>query len=203
MSSHHIVRDAQEPALAILDSHCDVSLIKSLLEWSPTVIVTSDLVDFVIEEGFKIDVVIGDNEEMSDYMVKLQHQAPVKFLSKNASDNSLQQLIYFLTAGKYKAVNILASINPNLLESIMSFVMTIDVVIYDNGFKWYFCKAKTFKKWVSKGAAFRTLKALEISMDGTPIILSKSQTEYSCNCPEEGFITIATNKDGFWLGEAI
>ncbi len=203
MSSHHIVRDAQEPALVILDSNCDVLLIKNLLEWSPTVVVSSELVDFVLKEGFKIDVVIGEDEEISGCMVKLQHQAPVKFISKNTSDSDLLQSIYFLTAGKYKAVNILVSMNAEVLESIKPFVLAIDVVIYDNRHKWYFCKDNSFKKWVSKGATFRFLKELDITMNGTELTLSKPQTGYNCNCPEEGFITITNNKSGFWLGEAI
>ena len=46
MSSHHIVREKQEPALLVLglDDFPD-ELLGQLLEWSPTVIVTADTVE--------------------------------------------------------------------------------------------------------------------------------------------------------------
>ena len=42
MSSHHIVRDDQEPALIIANgASCSNELLGQLLEWSPIVIVTT------------------------------------------------------------------------------------------------------------------------------------------------------------------
>ena len=61
MSSHHIVRDDQEPALIIANgASCSEELIGQLLEWSPLVIVLDSAMDRVLELGIKIDVLLGD-----------------------------------------------------------------------------------------------------------------------------------------------
>ena len=62
MSSHHIIREKQEPALLIVDLlDFDLENLGQLLEWSPTVIVLKDAVEKVYSLGLKIDVII-DNE---------------------------------------------------------------------------------------------------------------------------------------------
>ena len=56
MSSHHIVRDEQEPALLIDDaSVIHFEFVELLLEWSPRVMVTSNAIDEVLNWGVKID----------------------------------------------------------------------------------------------------------------------------------------------------
>ena len=61
MSSHHIVRDDQEPALIIANgAACSEELLGQLLEWSPLVIVLDSAIERVIKLGIKIDVLLGD-----------------------------------------------------------------------------------------------------------------------------------------------
>ena len=56
MSSHHFVKEKQEPALIIADlDGFDEEYLGQLLEWSPTVLVPSHLVEKVISLGIKID----------------------------------------------------------------------------------------------------------------------------------------------------
>jgi thiamine pyrophosphokinase len=61
MSSHHIVREKQEPALLVLgmDNFSD-ELLGQLLEWSPTVIATEIMAEKLNANGIKIDCVIVD-----------------------------------------------------------------------------------------------------------------------------------------------
>ena len=61
MSSHHIVREKQEPALIIANGEaCSFDLLGQLLEWSPFVVVLDQAIHRVIELGIKIDVLLGD-----------------------------------------------------------------------------------------------------------------------------------------------
>ena len=61
MSSHHIVRDDQEPALIIANgASCSQELLGQLLEWSPLVIVLDSAIERVLEIGIKVDVLLGD-----------------------------------------------------------------------------------------------------------------------------------------------
>jgi thiamine pyrophosphokinase len=61
MSSHHIVRDDQEPALIIANgAECSNELLGQLLEWSPLVIVLDSAIERAIKLEIKIDVLLGD-----------------------------------------------------------------------------------------------------------------------------------------------
>ena len=51
MSSHHIVRDDQEPALIIANGAvCQPELLGQLLEWSPLVVVLDSAMERVMEQ---------------------------------------------------------------------------------------------------------------------------------------------------------
>ncbi len=64
MSSHHIVREKQEPALLVLGlDNFPNELLGQLLEWSPTVITTSQTAEKLIVNGIKIDWIITDGDE--------------------------------------------------------------------------------------------------------------------------------------------
>ena len=66
MSSHHIVRDDQEPALIIANgAACSDELMGQLLEWSPLVIVLDTAIERVIPLNIKVDVLLGDFEMAS------------------------------------------------------------------------------------------------------------------------------------------
>ena len=50
MSSHHIVRDDQEPALIIANGEaCSMELLNQLLEWNPLVIVLDSAITRVLD----------------------------------------------------------------------------------------------------------------------------------------------------------
>ena len=54
MSSHHIVKDDQEPALIIANgAACSQELLGQLLEWSPLVIVLDSAIERVLDLEIK------------------------------------------------------------------------------------------------------------------------------------------------------
>jgi hypothetical protein len=59
MSSHHIVREKQEPALLIMSLEgFESENLGQILEWSPTLIVNEDIYELVDSMGIKIDAVL-------------------------------------------------------------------------------------------------------------------------------------------------
>ncbi len=204
MSSHHIVRDEQEPALVIFNSPSNFDLIQSLLEWSPTVIINPSLVDFVLSNGFKVDVVIGEAQFLSEIRDKLSHQLPIKYISKQSGEHDIQQALYFLIAANYTAANLIVPINQVVKGVEEHYLDSLDLVVYDEGFKWHFCKESKFKKWVPKGFKFRLLdEEVSISRHGE-LISKKLSTNYSTvEITSEGFVELNKNGKGFWLGESV
>ncbi len=66
MSSHHFVKEQQEPALLILETEgFDVDRISPLLEWVPTVLVSQNVVETVISWGVKVDVILSSESFLS------------------------------------------------------------------------------------------------------------------------------------------
>ena len=57
MSSHHIVKEGQEPALIIANGEsCSTELLGQLLEWSPFVVVLDGAINRVLDLGIKVDL---------------------------------------------------------------------------------------------------------------------------------------------------
>ena len=198
MSSHHVVRDEQEPALLLVDlSSVSPSLIHELLEWSPTIVVLADQVSQAIDLGFKIDVVICAEQDISDLMSRLTYQLPVKFLSYRHPDNEVDETLNYLIATKHKAVNVIAQFDARIEGLFSSFSDRIQIVVYDNDFKWYRV-GDTFSKWFAIG---QELKILDKSARLIGDLTAKSDNFFETL--KEGKVMIETDSSLVWFGEKI
>ncbi|MEQ9167730.1 MAG: hypothetical protein RLO12_15835 [Fulvivirga sp.] len=203
MSSHHIVRDEQEPALIVFSADFNKHTIQELLEWSPTVITKSGLVEELLPYGFKIDVVIGSMEGKESVMSLLSHQQPFKYLSKNTSDDDLLQAIYYLTASKYKAANLLLEPKEETLNLINPFLNQLDLVFYYQKFKWIYSRESTFSKWLPAGAVLKFRSdSIRVTQNQKPLEYELLSGESVCKVQEEGQ-TVISGQKGFWLGQSV
>ena len=81
MSSHHIVRDDQEPALIIANgASCSQELMGQLLEWSPFVVVLDSAIDRVLDLNIKVDVLLGDFDRDFNPEAYLEKQFPLEII---------------------------------------------------------------------------------------------------------------------------
>lgn len=147
MSSHHIVREDQEPALLIADQTVEFEFVQELLEWSPTVIVTEQVLKSVLSWGIKIDIVVAQQENISALTTVLLEQSPVRLLSCNSREDALSTALYFLIASKQKAVNVIAA------ESLQSFepFSSLDISVFHSGSRWSFIRNGHYEKWLPAG----------------------------------------------------
>lgn len=141
MSSHHIVREKQEPALLIANGEsCSSELMEQLLEWSPTVVVLDGAIDRVVEKGIKVDVFLGDfdSKEMdldslreSQYPIQIEHT-----LDQDKTD--LEKGIEYLINKGYPAVNIVWATGRRMdhtfanISNIAKYRNQIKIVMLDN-----------------------------------------------------------------------
>src|SRR6187402_2082275 len=102
MSSHHIVRDDQEPALIIANgAACSSELLGQLLEWSPLVIVLDSAIERVIKLGIKVDVLLGDFDRGFDPQEFIQSQHPIEIVyTPDQEKTDLEKAFDYLTARK-------------------------------------------------------------------------------------------------------
>ncbi|MHA4893698.1 thiamine pyrophosphokinase [Pedobacter sp. PWIIR3] len=143
MSSHHIVREKQEPALYIHHlGNFDEEYLGQLLEWSPTLIVNAAEYEKVISLGLKVDGVAG----ISDPLLFQENTRII-----NAVSNNLNEVVDHLISEKYPAVNIIDIQNslPDLIDALSK----IDIVVFTESEKAYAIRTG-FKVWKPAGNLF-------------------------------------------------
>jgi thiamine pyrophosphokinase len=147
MSSHHIVRAKQEPALLILslDNFGDEEL-GQLLEWSPTLIATIRVAEQLVVYGIKVDLIVANPDAEFN-------QSDVKWISL-AGKTELQAGLDYLIAESYPAVNIITDIFE--IELFSTYVTQINIVIFHHQKKIYSISSG-FSKWRPAGEVVEVL----------------------------------------------
>lgn len=140
MSSHHIVRERQEPALLITDIYSiDKELVGQLLEWSPTIVTDVDSYEAVTSQAYKVDVIF--TPRLMDF--PQEHVKAVIY-----ETNFITSALSYLIEEGYKAVNILGfGFDQSVLER---FASMIDIVWLHHETRTIFVQSG-FEKWMPAG----------------------------------------------------
>jgi len=189
MSSHHIVREKQEPALLVLGlDHFSEEMLGQLLEWSPTVITTPLTAEQIDAFGIKVDIIIAD--EIGEGM-----QSDVKLISP-AGDTTIIAALKFLVAKAYPSVNIVT--DELQLDILTDFADKINLVIFYNGQKIYAIHSG-FTKWKPRGENIRLLSA-DLNMQTTGLD-DKGDSRFVTTT--DGFVTFTFNQPYVFIAEEI
>ncbi|MFA9187680.1 thiamine diphosphokinase [Flavobacterium sp. FBOR7N2.3] len=154
MSSHHIVRDDQEPALIIANgAACNPELLGQLLEWSPLVIVLDSAIERVIELGIKVDVLLGDFDGNFDPDYYKEKQYPLEIVHTPDQDKTdLEKAFDYLYERKIPAANVVWATGKRAdhtitnLTNIVRYRNKLKIVILDDHSK-VFLLPRKFEKW--------------------------------------------------------
>ncbi|WP_366187289.1 thiamine diphosphokinase [Flavobacterium ovatum] len=154
MSSHHIVRDDQEPALIIANgASCHPELLGQLLEWSPIVIVLDSAIERVMKMDIKVDVLLGDFDRGFDANYYKEKQYPLEVVhTPDQSKTDLEKAFDYLIEKKIPAVNVVwatgrrADHTITNLTNIVRYRDLLKIVILDDHSK-VFLLPRKFEKW--------------------------------------------------------
>jgi thiamine pyrophosphokinase len=154
MSSHHIVRDDQEPALIIANgASCSQELLGQLLEWSPLVVVLDAAIERVFELGIKVDVLLGDFDRGFDPEYYREKQFPIEIVHKpNQDKTDLEKAFDYLIERKIPMVNVVWATGKRAdhtitnLTNIVRYRDKLKIVILDDHSK-IFLLPNRFEKW--------------------------------------------------------
>ena len=154
MSSHHIVREKQEPALLIANGEaCQPELLGQLLEWSPTVVVLDSAIWRVLDLGIKVDVLLGDFDRRLDLDAVRERQYPIEIVhTPDQNKTDLDKGIEFLIERGYPAVNIVwatgrrADHSITNMTSLVRYNARIRTVMFDDHSR-IFPLVGRFEKW--------------------------------------------------------
>ena len=195
MSSHHFVKEGQEPALFILDA-LSLELAGPLLEWAPLVIVTDVVLPAVLRWGIKVDGVFVQVDRMEEMNLQLNDQAPVEIISYNDQNDLLSTAFTFLIERQQKAVNVMAETSDFLFATINRFSQKIQVDVFATDINWLCIHGGRYEKW------FPAKTRLMIKIEEKQNILSTGlshQLEY-WESNKDGMVTIQSDRS-FWVGE--
>jgi thiamine pyrophosphokinase len=160
LSSHHIVRDKQEPALIIANGQsCSDALLGDLLEWSPYILVLDSAIHRVLKKGIKIDALLGDfDNELDTEEIRLLQQPLDVIHTPDQDKTDLEKGIEYLAGLGHRSANIIwagglrSDHNLNNLSSIVKYKKNIDLVMIDDWSRIY-CLPEKFEKWYAAGTS--------------------------------------------------
>lgn len=217
MSSHHIVRDEQEPALIIANGQsCSFELMGQLLEWSPIVMVLDGAIHRVLELGIKLDIVLGDFDKIENWDELLANQQPVEVVhTPDQNETDLEKGLDFLIGKGHKAVNILwatgkrADHHINNLSTLVKYKDQIIIVMLDDHSR-IFNLPNQFTKWytanqnislIPLGSVFGlTTKGLTYNLQNEDLHLGQ-RTSSSNKTEADGLIEIKFDSGNLLLME--
>jgi thiamine pyrophosphokinase len=188
MSSHHIVREKQEPALLVLGlNHFTEEDLGQLLEWSPTLIASPPVAEQLNIYGIKVDYVITGNEADIE-------QSDVKLINPEAK-TWLQAALAHLVAQAYPAVNIVT--DELDLQTFETYAKQINLVIFYKQQKIY-AITSGFRKWKPAGETIMVLNSNSpINTEGLQQV---SPQQYETTM--DGFFTLKFEDPYLFVAEA-
>lgn len=218
MSSHHIVRDDQEPALIIANGlACDTELLGQLLEWSPLVIVLDSAIERVMELGIKVDVLLGDFDRNFDANYYKQNHYPIEIVhTPDQNKTDLEKAFDFLIEKGHKAANVVwatgkrADHTLNNFSTLVSYRNNLKIVLFDDYSK-VFLLPTYFKKWYPKNTIISLIplgKVEGIATENLFYTLNNESLELgyrtgsSNHVTEDGIVSVTHEKGNLLLIES-
>ncbi len=206
MSSHHVVREKQEPALLIANGEaCQPELLGQLLEWSPTVVVLDSAIWRVFDLDIKVDVLLGDFDRDLDLDTIQAHQYPLEVVyAPDQNKTDLDKGIELLIERGYPAVNIVwatgrrADHSLTNMTSLVRYKDRIRPVMFDDHSK-IFPLIGRYEKWYAAGTPISLIpvgtvsgivtEGLKYNLDNETLTLGY-RTGSSNEAERDGFVRI-------------
>ena len=170
MSSHHIVRDDQEPALIIANgASCKPELLGQLLEWSPLVVVLDSAMERVLDLNIKVDVLLGDFDRDFDPNYYKEKQYPLEIVhTPDQNKTDLEKAFDYLIERKIPAVNVVWATGKRAdhtitnITNIIRYRDSLNIVVLDDHSK-VFALPKKFEKWYPANTTISLIPIGEVS----------------------------------------
>ncbi|HLS96623.1 MAG TPA: hypothetical protein VK017_13770 [Sphingobacterium sp.] len=178
MSSHHIVRENQEPALLVAAvGVLDSEQMGQLLEWSPTILADDQTVDFLLAEQIKVDIVFT-NRAASYY----QEQIKTLPLERGLLIDGLS----YLAKSNYGSVNILCDTLP---DDLCAHVNGLTAVVFCDDRRYVYVQHR-YEKWKEAGSRIFVQENVLKSLSGLRKI-----ARHVFETEQDGFFYLEFNTD--------
>lgn len=219
MSSHHFVKELQEPALLVADGEqCKLSLLEGLLEWSPLVVALDGAFEKLVRLGVKVDYWLGDFDDIDpDVLIGDLEQDHVKVIRTPDQDKTdFEKGLDFLIKKEAKSIHVVWATGKRMdhalsnYASLTKYQNLAEIVVYNDYSKAFLLKPQ-FEKWYKKGEIISIMplpKAIGVETKGLKYSLNKEDLEWgirlgtSNEAAKDGVVTIKHQSGHLLLIEA-
>lgn len=186
MSSHHFVKEKQEPAIYIhSEDSLDIVLLGQLLEWCPFVIADEHALFVLNHEPIKIDLVIQRDLTDDDIQLWTANQSNIKVLKLDTKEDKFTSVLNYLVAEQHFAISLIACSDEHF-EKLKNLDLPLDIIQYHPNYKAFFIK-EHFLKWKEKDSI--------LELNEEPIAFKNIvKQNNSWKVIEDGLVEINVNK---------
>jgi len=154
MSSHHFVREKQEPALLILaDRPIPLALMEELLEWCPMIMIDDRCLYLLNHQPIKLDYVLQCSLNTDDLLAMISFQEQVNTIDVRGKLNIAKDAVDVLVAKGHDAISILGMDEQEFKRLASEQSAEILIAYYHD--RKVFSLDHEFSKWKSAGAVFQ------------------------------------------------
>jgi hypothetical protein len=196
MSSHHFVKEGQEPALLIAE-RVSYSLVADLLEWAPLVVVDENMLELVMSWGTKVDVVVAATDLLPEEGEEKATNQRFEVLHVFQQEHYFRRLREYLRKKGHDHLNLAVMDAMVWLQRLDKAGEGASLVIMDERSRWFLVQER-FQKWVPRAAEF----SLYIP-DNHPVSsegLEFHNARYVAK--NDGIVSFSSSKP-FWLGQIL
>ena len=147
MSSHHVIRDEQEPPVLILDDSFDMNVLDELLGWAPLVWIDHQLLKWFKARKTKIDGLIYKVEES----IEMDRDETVNYPVYAYREDEITQFLFKLAHQKdFTAINVFCNNGRKalIIEQLKQrYSMDLPINIFSSGGKTIISNKKEIRKW--------------------------------------------------------
>ena len=198
MSSHHFVKEFQEPALLILSlEEQQIEKLESLLEWAPYVIVHENVFADILNKEIKIDAVLCQKENRELILNSLEMQWNIALFEIELSDNLIQKSLNIIEKKGGRNLNVFDSLNTLHIDFQYFGSTHSQILIFSDYYKWYLPNELKFEKWLPKNSRlqFKGIVNNELVIKGT----YQQITETEILTSADGLLSITSKENKKWL----
>ncbi|MFY7890981.1 MAG: thiamine diphosphokinase [Spirosomataceae bacterium] len=219
MSSHHVIRDKQEPALIIANGEaCSEELLGQLLEWSPFVVVLDSAIHRVLDLGIKVDVLLGDFDRNLDLEAIQARQYPLEIVhTPDQNKHDLDKAYEYLIEKGFPAVNVIwatgrrADHTMTNITNLVRYSNLLKIVVLDDYSK-IFRLPNHYEKWYPAQTPISLIPVGEVTQIATEGLVYNLQKENltlgyrtgsSNEAAQDGFVKISYQTGDLLLMECL
>ncbi len=157
MSSHHVIRDEQEPPVFVLDETVNIDLLKQLLGWSPAVWVLEPIAEWTMSLDIKIDGILSKEPEKHQ---AIEQQSGSYSLSKLKNGGILAAINQIVASKLYTGINIFCNSRQRdeILQCVTDSSLNLPLTLLIDFETIIVIKKQKFRKWYSAGTQLQIMK---------------------------------------------